>query len=166
MNYFSMEVQELLDAFVDIVVNELPHTLPPIRSISHHVDLILGEFFLNKATYRLSPQENEEVKEQVQELLEKGLIRERLSLCVVPTILSQKKDGGSRICTYSRAINNITIMYRFLCWLWSLIIFLIQRFFFSRVYTSMWGSAEGGYTLCGGLGENPLKEKFPCKCIF
>jgi hypothetical protein len=83
-----------LDDFVDIVVDELPHTLPPIRSISHHIDLIQREFFPNKAAYRLTPQENEEVKEKVQEFLDKGLIRESLMLCALPIVLSPKKDGG------------------------------------------------------------------------
>ena len=49
------EVQELLDNFVDIVVDELPNSLPPIRSISHHIDLILGASLPNKAVYRLTP---------------------------------------------------------------------------------------------------------------
>jgi hypothetical protein len=40
MNDFPVEVQELLDEFVGIVVNKLHHTLPPIKSISHHIDLI------------------------------------------------------------------------------------------------------------------------------
>jgi hypothetical protein len=33
------EVQELLEEFTDIVVDELPHLFPPIRSVSHHTDL-------------------------------------------------------------------------------------------------------------------------------
>jgi hypothetical protein len=108
-----VEIQELLDNFADIVVDELPRSLPPIRSISHHIDLILGASFPNKEAYRLTPQENEEVKNQVQDLLDKGLVRESLSPCAVPTVLSPKKDGGWRMCTDSRAINKITIRYRF-----------------------------------------------------
>jgi hypothetical protein len=107
------EIQELLGEFVDIVVDELPCSFPPIRSISHHIDLIHGASLPNKATYRLTSQENEEVKRQVQDLMDKGLIRESLSPCVVPTVLSPKKDGGWRMCADSREINNITIRYRF-----------------------------------------------------
>jgi hypothetical protein len=113
MDDLSQEVQEMLDNFVDIVVDELPNSLPTIRSINHHIDLIPGEIMSNKATYRLTPQENEDVKRQVQDLLDKGLVKESLSPCVVSTVLSPKKDGGWRMCTDSRAINNITIRYRF-----------------------------------------------------
>jgi hypothetical protein len=108
-----VEIQELLEEFADIIVDELPHLLPPIKSVSHHIDLILGASFPNKAAYRLTSQENEEVKRKVQDLLDKGLVRESLSPCVVPTVLSPKKDRGWRICTDSRVINKITIRYRF-----------------------------------------------------
>jgi hypothetical protein len=59
------EIQELLENFSNIVVDEFPHSLPPIRSISHHIDLIPRVNFPNKAAYRLTPRENEEVKKQV-----------------------------------------------------------------------------------------------------
>ena len=88
------EVQELLEEFTDIVVDELPRSLPLIISVSHHIDLIPVASFPNKAAYILTPQENEEVKRQVQDLLDKGLVRKSLSPCVVPTVLSPKKDGG------------------------------------------------------------------------
>jgi hypothetical protein len=108
-----VEVQELLEEFADIIVDELPHSLPPMRSVSHHIDLIPGASFPNKAAYRLTSQENEEVKRQVQDLMDKGLVRESLSPCAIPTVLSPKKDGVWRMCTNSRVINKITIKYRF-----------------------------------------------------
>jgi hypothetical protein len=54
VNDLPKEVQELLEEFADIVVDKLPHSLPPIRSISHQIDLISGASFPNKAAYRLT----------------------------------------------------------------------------------------------------------------
>jgi hypothetical protein len=65
MDDLPEEVRELLDNFADIVVDELPNSFPPIRSINHHIDLIPGASLPNKEAYRLTPRENEEVKNQV-----------------------------------------------------------------------------------------------------
>ena len=59
------EVQELLEEFADIIVDKLPCLLLLIRSVSHRIDFIPGASFPNKAAYRLTPRENEEVKNQV-----------------------------------------------------------------------------------------------------
>ena len=61
----------------------------------------------------MTPKQNEEVRNQVQEMLDKVIIRKSLSLCVVPTILTPKVGGEWRMCTDSREINKITIHYLF-----------------------------------------------------
>jgi len=87
------EVQEILNEFNDILMKDLPDGLPATRSISHCMDLISGASLPNKAPYRMTPIKNEEVDRQVQEVLDKGLIRKSLSPCAVPAILAPKKDG-------------------------------------------------------------------------
>ena len=94
-------LQEFSDIMVDLMVDDLPYKLPPKWSISHHIDFIPRASFPNKGAYHMSPKDNEEIRKQVQELLDKGLIQESLSLCVVPPILAPKKGGEWRMRTNS-----------------------------------------------------------------
>jgi len=72
---------------------DVPVGLPPLRGIEHQIDLIPGASLPNRAPYRTNLDETKEIQRQVQELLDKGYIRESLSPCVVPVLLVPKKDG-------------------------------------------------------------------------
>ena len=73
------EALPILAEFFQVFPAELPDHLPPLRDIQHAIDLVLGATLPNLPHYRLNPTEHVELKRQVDELLNKGFIRESLS---------------------------------------------------------------------------------------
>jgi hypothetical protein len=70
------QIKELLEEVKDVFPDELPKGLPTIRGIKHQIDLVPGASLPN----RLALEEAKEIQMQVGELLEKGYVRESLSL--------------------------------------------------------------------------------------
>ncbi|XP_039063789.1 uncharacterized protein LOC120208638 [Hibiscus syriacus] len=98
--------------FEDVFPDEKPSGLPPIRGIEHQIDFISGATIPNRPAYRSNPKEKKEIQKQINELMEKGYIRESLSPCDVPVLLVPKKDEMWRMCIDCRAVNQITIKYQ------------------------------------------------------
>ncbi|GJZ14186.1 RNA-binding protein BRN1-like protein isoform X1 [Tanacetum coccineum] len=107
-------IQPLLQSYNHVFPAEIPSGFPPLRTIQHKIDFIPSLVLPNKPAYRLNPQETDEMRKQVEGLLQKGLIRKSLSPCAVPTILVPKKNEEWQMCMDSKSINKITIKYHFL----------------------------------------------------
>lgn len=105
-------VSSLLQNFEDVFPDDTPKGLPPLRGIEHQIDFVPGSQLPNRPAYRSNPEETKELQRQVEELLEKGFVRESMSPCSVPVLLVPKKDGTWRMCVDCRAINKITVKYR------------------------------------------------------
>ncbi|CAL9000520.1 unnamed protein product, partial [Prunus brigantina] len=87
--------------------------LPPQRAIEHEIQLVGDSPLPNLGLYRTSLMESDEIKKQIQGLLEQGVIKPSCSPCGSLALLVPKKDGGWRMCVDYRALNKITIKNRY-----------------------------------------------------
>ncbi|XP_019181787.1 PREDICTED: uncharacterized protein LOC109176846 [Ipomoea nil] len=87
--------------------------MPPPREFEFSVDLVPGTAPILKAPYRLAPKEMQELKVQLQELLDKGHIRPSTSPWGAPMLFVKKKDGSMRLCIDYRELNQVTIKNKY-----------------------------------------------------
>ncbi|XP_052197121.1 uncharacterized protein LOC127804307 [Diospyros lotus] len=90
--------------YEDVFPEDIPPGLPPIRGIEHQIDFIPRVTIPNRPAYRSNPEETKELQRQVQELMEKGYVRESLSPCAVPVLLVPKKDGSWRFVVSTQGV--------------------------------------------------------------
>lgn len=107
------ETERITQEYEDVFPDELPPQLPISRVVDHHIDLIPGSEPPSRPMFRMSPKEIDEIKKQLSELEEKGLIQPSQSPYGAPILLVKKKDGGFRMCIDYRALNAITIKNRY-----------------------------------------------------
>ncbi|KAK1375434.1 CCHC-type domain-containing protein [Heracleum sosnowskyi] len=88
----KLEDIPVVSEFPDVFPEELPG-LPPDREIEFAIDLTPGAEPVSKAPYRMAPVEMKELAKQLQELLDKGIIRPCVSPWGAPVLFVKKKDG-------------------------------------------------------------------------
>ena len=96
----------MLNEFSDLIPDELPNELPPMRDIQHAMDLTPGASLPNLHAYRMSPSEHAEMKKQVDDLLHQRYIWESLSPCAIPALLHGLKKLAESHATWPSPISN------------------------------------------------------------
>ncbi|XP_073272086.1 uncharacterized protein [Primulina huaijiensis] len=98
--------------FPDVFPEELPGIVPD-REVEFEINLVPGAAPISKAPYRMAPAELKELKEQLQELLDKKQIRPSVSPWGAPVLFVKKKDGSMRLCIDYRELNKITVKNKY-----------------------------------------------------
>jgi len=103
----------ILHDFKDMFRTSLPDHPPPEREVDHRIDLVEGATPVARPYYRLSYSEMDELKKQLDESLQKGLIQPSKSPWAAPVLFVKKKDGTMRMCIDYRGLNAKTIKNRY-----------------------------------------------------
>jgi len=112
-NTDNENLKSLLKEFDDVFPKDLPSGLPPARSVDHKIELIPESTLPSRPTYRLSQPEMDELKNQLEDYLNKGFIQPSKSPFGAPVLFVKKKDGSFRMCMDYRALNKITIKNKY-----------------------------------------------------
>jgi hypothetical protein len=102
-------MESLLEEYRDVFPADLPKELPPSRTVDHRIELTPGSGPVSRPIYRLSLSEMEELKRQLDDLLEHKFIQPSISPYGAPVLFVKKKEGDLRMCVDYRALNKQTV---------------------------------------------------------
>ncbi|XP_070032056.1 uncharacterized protein [Nicotiana tomentosiformis] len=108
----SIENVPVVREFSDVFPKDLPG-LPLVREIDFGIDLPPYTQPILIPPYRMEPAELRELKQQLQDLLDKVFIRPSVSPWGAPVLFVKKKDGSLRMCIDYRQLNKITIRNKY-----------------------------------------------------
>jgi hypothetical protein len=101
------QVEKVMEEYKEIFTS--PIGVPLHFQVKHSINLIPSAPLPNGPVYGCSLLENEEMKHEIQELLQRGHIRPSSPPCGSPIVLVQKKDEIWRLCINYRSLNKITV---------------------------------------------------------
>jgi hypothetical protein len=104
----GLEHLPMVKEFADVFPKELPG-MPPERELEFTIDLKPGTEPIVRMPNQMSTPELQEMKMQLEELLDLALIRPSVSPWGAPVIFIRKKDGSWKLCIDYRQLNKAMI---------------------------------------------------------
>ncbi|KAK4389603.1 Transposon Ty3-G Gag-Pol polyprotein [Sesamum angolense] len=108
----TLEEIPIVRDFPEVFPDDLPG-LPPHREVDFTIETLPGVAPISIAPYRIAPMELQELKKQLEELLEKGFVRPSTSPWGAPVLFVKKKDGSMRLCVDYRQLNRVTVKNKY-----------------------------------------------------
>ncbi|KAK3508516.1 hypothetical protein QTP70_031804, partial [Hemibagrus guttatus] len=109
----SVDIPACYSHFRDVFCPRKASKLPPHRPWDCAIDLVPGEPVPRGRIYSLSLPEEKAMEEYIAEALAQGYIRPSTSPAASSFFFVAKKDGGLRPCIDYRALNKITVKFRY-----------------------------------------------------
>ena len=104
----NLDLPRVVCEYVDVFPDDLPG-LPQQRVLDFGIELHPGTSPISMTPHRMAPVELQELRVQLQELLDKGFIRLSTSPWGAPVLFGKKKDKTLRLFIDYRQLNRVTI---------------------------------------------------------
>ena len=108
----DLDLPRVVCKYEDVFPDELLG-LPPQRVIDFGIELHPSTSPISMTPHGMAPVELQELRVQLQELLDKGFIRPSTSPWDAPVLFAKKKDKTIRLCIDYRHLNRVTIKNRY-----------------------------------------------------
>ena len=108
----DLDLPRVICEYVDVFPNELLG-LPPQRVVDFGIELHPGNSPISMTPHRMAPVELQELRVQLQELLNKGFIRLSTSQWGALVLFAKNKDKSLRLCIDYQQLNRATIKNRY-----------------------------------------------------
>ena len=103
-----LDLPRVVCEFVDVFPDELPG-LPPQRAVDFGIELHPDISTITMTPHRMAPVELQELRVQLQGLLDKGFIRPSTSPWGASVLVAKKRGKTLRLCIDYRQLNRVTI---------------------------------------------------------
>ena len=104
----DLDIPRVVCEYEDVFLDELPG-LPPQRVVDFGIELHPGTLPISMTPHKMAPVELQELRVQLQELLDKGFIRPSTSPWGALVLFAKKKNKTLRLCIDYRQLNRVTI---------------------------------------------------------